>query len=390
MFKRILIYYTSAFLQGITFIIIPTAAPFIKSMEGNAITDFQYGLFTIPMIIIAIICTVFLKQIISFLGQHRVYYLSIVTNILFLILGLTSYLTQGDNVASFVLFMSAYLCFGIAFGLLISVLNILTIALKPEKADSLLVGLHLCLSLGASVSPFIVSFAQELGAWQIASAIMITAFTLLTLSSLPLIPKGNTTQKQKEISHEKRSLPLVAWCILGTIILYALVETVIVFWTSDYLITEKKATINDGTLAISIFWGMVAVGRLFSSLATLKINGWYLYLLSPIISFIALSLLIPAPDINTSLIYIAILGFGCSYFFPLSISLVVRTFPQWQEKTSGLSVTALFLGIGLCNVLIGFLKKSGVTLEEAFSGVRIITLLIFLTSIILFLAVRKK
>ena len=49
---RIFVYYTIAFLQGLTIVVIPAASTIFKAAEENAISDAEYGLLTLPMIVI--------------------------------------------------------------------------------------------------------------------------------------------------------------------------------------------------------------------------------------------------------------------------------------------------------------------------------------------------
>ncbi len=440
---RILIYYTNAFLQGLALLIIPAAASIFKAQEENAISDAQYGLLSLPMISAAILSTFFLKHILAYIKRSQVYFLGIACNAAYMLLASSSYLTRGgsaeDIQLSFILLMSANFMLGAGFGLLLSMLNTLVVDIAPKKSDALLTALHACLGIGAALAPQLVRFFHQMGAWQISALCISLMFVFMALSSItilgaigkaPQLPEGQSSARSPKKSKEslvskagfrskeslvskagfrskeslvskagfrskeslvsKAGFPGHAWFFLFLIMLYAIIETTINYWTGDYLHKEKGLRIEDGLEALSIFWAFVTAGRALASLITLRIDGWYLYLLSPVLIFCAVSLVLAA---DPSLIFISymLLGLGCSYFFPLSISLATRSFPQWQEQISALSLAALMAGIGFGNFVVGALKTANViSLKLAFESAAFLSLALLLGLFWLFFALKKK
>ena len=389
---RIFVYYAIAFLQGLTIVVIPAASAIFKTAEENAISDAQYGLLTLPMIASAILSTVFLKEILSLFGKRKLYFYSILANICYLLLVASSYYSKGKGFESFLLLMGANLMLGLGFGILVSILNIYAIALDPKKSDTLLTGLHACLGMGAALSPQFITFAHSLGLWQIASLSIGIIFFILMFASLPFVPQ-NEKKEKNDRSHSKTEdskTPLGLCFFLLFITAYALIETIVFYWTSEYLSLEKDLSLEDSLKALSIFWLMITLGRLSASILSLKLDGWYLYLFSPAIIFVAILLLISLSGPSVLWSYV-LLGLGCSYFFPLSVSLALRTYPKHQEKTSGLAVAALMLGVGICNFLVGYLKAhSYVSLNQAFGGVAWVSLLLLFGVLFLFFRESKK
>ena len=192
-----------------------------------------------------------------------------------------------------------------------------------------------------------------------------------------------------ETSSQRQPFPIGAWVFLVMVFFYALIETTLNYWSSDYIQQEKGLGLKEGLLALSIFWAMVTVGRLGAALLSLKINSWYLYLFSPIIICIGIVLLVPAEG-SFALYTYFLLGLGCSYFFPLSISLSASCFPEHKEKISSLSIASLFLSIGSCNYILGYLKNnSGIGLNEVFTILGGAALLLFIVAILLFFHLLK-
>ena len=389
---RIFVYYTIAFLQGLTIVVIPAASTIFKAAEENAISDAEYGLLTLPMIVSAILSVTLLKQILAFLGRRKLYFYSILANLGYLLLAACSYFSKGDSFSSFLLLLGANFMLGIGFGLLVSVLNIYAIALNPKKSDALLTGLHSCLGMGAALSPQLITFAHTWGIWQTASLGIAGAFFTLMLVSIPFVPKEEETKDKAQSqsdTKDTRKMPPGLWLFLLLITFYALIETIVFYWTSEYLSLEKGLSLEESLKALSIFWLMITVGRALASVLSLKLDGWYLYLFSPVLIFTALSLLVSLSGPVILVIY-ALLGLGCSYFFPLSVSLAIRTYPKDQERTSGLAIGALMLGVGICNFFVGYLKSSGsLSLNQAFVGVAGIAFLLLFGNLFLFFRERK-
>ena len=390
---RIVVYYTAALFQGLALILIPAASTIFKSPEQNAISDIQYGFLSLPMILSGVFSTLFLKQIINFSGRRKVFFFSCLAYIAYMLCDSATYFTIGDAQTSFLLLLTGNLMLGFGFGLLTSILNIYTTEVKPEKSDALLTGLHSCIGIGAALSPLLVSITHNIVSWQLGGLLCACLFVLVIIISPFLLPADKKAADRLIVMDNDRSahgwLPPLAFAFLFLIVVYGVAETVISFWTVDYLNLEKKLELDTSLQALSIFWIMVTAGRIFASLITLMIDGWYIYLVSPILIFLSISLLIPAERAVILPIYY-LLGFGCSYFFPLSISLASRAYPPWQEKLSGLSVAALMGGIGIGNFFVGYLKNQNyITLREAFESGAILALVIFVGAIFLFFKIGK-
>ncbi len=399
---RVLTYYASGFMQGVAFVIIPAASTIFKSPGEGGISDAQYGYLTLPMITAAILSTSFLPKFLSYFGRKKVYFLGLAANILYMLfVGLTFFVKQ-DASMSFFLLMSGNLMVGIAFGLTVAVLNIYTVEVAPQKSDPLLTGLHACLGIGAAMSPQLIKFAHSnLGAWQMGAVLSIVLIAFVIFASLFFLPNDsqNTSTSLASLKKSKSSPPYEdgekapwgMWIFLGLIAVYAIIETTLGFWTSNYLTKEKGLSLQEGLTALSIFWILVTFGRVLASLLTFVINGWYLYLASPIVICGAIAWLVNATDSSTILFIYAFLGLGCSYFFPLSISLAVRTYPQWQEKISGLSIAALMAGVGLCNFIVGTLKERNyISLDQVFTSGGFISLILLVNVCFLFFFLSRQ
>ena len=372
------LFYFSAFLQGLCLVLIPASSFIFKSPEANAITDQQYGLLFLPQIVAAVGVTWFFKPILNRWGTEKVLFLAYLFNgILLFFLWMTN-LVPTHNEMSFLFLLACNLFLGLGFGLMVSVLNLLSVDLFPEKRDSILAGLHAFLGIGAAVSPLLVNWSYERESWVLSvwAALVLVAF-LATGSFFSRAGRsqwdGSATQipgEKKENS--KESMPPGIVLFLTVIFFYGVAESIVGNWSIVYLDQEKQFSQSVASVSLSTFWMFMTVGRLLASVLVLKIDPRYLYRFSPF--FLAAALTANSLNQHESLsvfLYVAI-GLGCSYFFPLSISLSSRYFEAWKERLASLAIAALMLGVGVGSSVVGFLRDAGiVNLSQAFLGAMI-------------------
>lgn len=426
MLLHIILYYIAAFLQGLCLVIIPAASTIFKQAEQNGISDGQYGLLSLSMILSAVLGTVTFSRWIKALGRRQLYYLALILNALYLLGVTASFYTIGAPLSSFVLLFAASFCLGGGLGFLISLLNVLVVEPFKKRGDAVLTGLHASLGIGAAAAPQLVSFFQQQGLWQGASlaALLLLAVVLVSSLLIGLVPSGSVELASGKGTSgmgasggrgdasaaggavsgvstaddgitagmpsmpSMPSMPGAAWLFLVVMLFYGIVEAMIGYWTIDYLTIERGLDISEAAAALSIFWALITVGRILASPLALLLDGWYLYIVSPAAICGSIILLLSA-DASALLYTYVILGVACSYFFPLSVSLSIRHFPIFTERLSGLSVAALMGGIGVGNFVVGFLRNSGiVSLEQGFQGAAILAAIF--AAIVLFLFMRLK
>ena len=179
--RQISIYYLAALLQGVCMVIVPAASTLLKSQK-NGITESQYGVLTIPMILAGITGTLIISQVINRWGRKKAYFLGIFLNFLFLITIAGTHYTEGNNRLTFILLLMANAFLGSGVGIFVAILNILTINIAPEKSNSFLTGLHAFLGIGSAIAPQLVTLANQYGLWQASAFITAGLFTMILIA----------------------------------------------------------------------------------------------------------------------------------------------------------------------------------------------------------------
>lgn len=371
-FWKAAIYYPSAFLQGLCLILVPAAGFILKSPEHNRISDGQYGALFLALIAGVILVTFLTKRLIKTIGKERIFYLGFLHNILFLV-----FLALASPMASpflgwAVLLLSNFFL-GVGFGLLVGVLNLLCVELFPENRNAVITGLHACLGIGAAAAPLLVNFMYMRGIWMSGLISLALSLSLFAAGSyfLKPVPVVSLAVSQGVGSGASKvsSLPCGAMLFLLTIFFYGLVEAIIGNWSTVYLMDEKGFSLRTSSLALSTFWFFMTTGRVLASVLMIKMDARALYRISPLVMVVSLLAIILTNHESRVLWFYISVGLGCSYFFPVSISLSTQYFDSWRDDLASLAVAALMLGTGVGSFAVGlFYDKRAIQLGHAFAS----------------------
>ncbi len=365
--------FTASFLQGVCLVLFPAASFIWKAQEIGALSDQQYGLLFFPMVTMAILTSVSLKKQLEKISRAKVYSIGLLFDIVYLLALLPVSLTNANASLNFGILIVANLFLGAGFGCLISILNILIIDYFPKKRDAALTGLHGFLGIGAATAPLVVNFFYQQDSWTLAVMLPIVLIVLVLAASSFFKVAQATEQTVGGITPGKAAsesgrMALGAKAFLLVVVLYGVVEGTIGNWTISYLNEERNFSIAVASQALSAFWLAMTVGRILAAIMTTKIKATVLYRISPFMIIAGLLAILFMSTENTVIaIYFAV-GLGCSYFFPLSVSLSTQSNESLKETLSSFMVAALMLGYGLGSPLVGFMKNQGwIHLSHAFS-----------------------
>lgn len=344
-----------AFLQGIALVIIPSAGYILKRPELGGLKDQDYGFLFLPFILGAILSTWNYKSLERKCSQKQMIFSGLLLNVLFcLFLAGTWFFLKQESLLLFILCLGQ-ICLGLGFGVLLSSLNLQVVELYESHRDAALAGLHAALGIGSAVAPFLVNHFYQHSAWQWAPAVLAAVF-LLKSSGLWLFDlKRKMTSMDVKISVHP---PAKAFVFIGLLVLYGISEAIIGNWSSLYLIHVKQFSESSGGLVISVFWLSVTLGRLAASGLVFWIDSRKLFQVSPIIGCLALLLIINNFNEANLIPLYALLGIGCSYFFPLTIAIATRYYDQWRDTLTSLSLAFLMTGVGIGSFVIGFLNDA--------------------------------
>lgn len=364
--------YAAAFLQGVCLVLLPAASLILKSPEWSGLTDQQYGSLVVAMVITAIISSALLKRSAERFGYGLMFSLGLLGNAAYLSALVATAMTVGHQGVSFILLLAGNLCLGVGFGWLVAVLNILIVGLYPDRRDSALAGLHGCLGIGAALAPLLVTLFAGQGRWYLSALTCLVVLGIIALCAWRVgctvgAAPGTRRVPGMGSSHSARPMAFGARLFLLAVVVYGCVEGMIGVWTASYLHETKGLSMPSAALALSLFWVSVTVGRIATSLLTVRFSAAILYRMLPVGIMVSLALIAMAQsEIVILWLYVAV-GLSCSSFFPLSISLSTQRYDAWRESLSSLMITALMLGVGIGSYAIGSLRGQGwMTLDQAF------------------------
>lgn len=361
-------------------IMLPAMSFMLKSPQMHGISDSQYGLVFVPGIVTAIVVTFKFRDYLENNSHARLFVWGVLSNIAFLFFLYISSFTLQSTSLSFALLLSGNFFYGIGFGLLLTALNVATIEYFPNRRGALVVGLHASLGIGASLSPLLVSNLYELNHWEWAPVTLSLLFSVLIILEKQLdlfcgMDDKPTTKSEKIVKFELgliKGLPNGAKIFLLCIVGYGFIESTIGNWTASYLTSEKYFSTAVASACLSVFWLFITVGRVIGSVLVLKLNPFFLYIVSPTISMMAIYLIIQCSEESRIVSYYALAGIGCSYFFPLSISLLTKYHDERREELSAYSVSAIMAGVCLGSPFIGFLRSFQILDFEAIFSILLI------------------
>jgi len=375
-FLKLTVYYLAAWLDGICIILLPASSFIFKSLTMNGITDQQYGFSFFPMNLAAILITVNFQVLLRRFGKEKIFYAGLFFHFLYGLFVISMSLALGRPALSFSFLLGANFMLGIGFGLLLSILNIYIVDLFTKKRDTFVTGLHSMVGAGAAMAPLLVSFFARHGFWSYSALFAVFAVTLITiLAYMGGVTKeggdasGPVRHRREDAIRKPGPLAPIAVLFIVTTVFYGVAEAILGNWTAVYLTQDKGFSIQTASLALSFFWFFMTVGRVTATFLTLVMHARFLYRLSPIVIVTGLLMIVFIRGEDRILAAYMTVGLGCSYFFPLTISLATEYFDQWREILPPLIVAGLMTGVFIGSFLVGFFRDhSLLSLSGAFLG----------------------
>lgn len=347
--------YAAALLQGLALVSFPASSAVLKSLQG--LSDAQYGAIFLPQVALAVIGSVAGAGLARKLGLKPLLVLALVANVVSQLLLAASAAVEPE--AAFALVMIATAALGLAFGLHGAPLNSFPPALFPERRDAAVVAIHTLLGLGLAIGPLILAPFVAAGLW-IGFPLLLAGLNLLVAVTILGVPLPGAASQVGEPAKEREGIPLgetLFWAFALIAVLYAFAEGTFANWAVIYLHEALAVPETTAGLAITVFWGALVAGRLAVSALVLKVASqaiWLLLLALMIAAFLLLPLARGAP---TGIGLFTLAGLACSAFFPLTITLISRAFPDHVEWSSSMMIAALMIGVGLGSFVFGPLRE---------------------------------
>lgn len=229
--------------------------------------------------------------------------------------------------------------------------------------------LHCFWGIGASVSPYIMSFALlNLKSWSkgylIVSVIQIILSVFVFLS-LPLWKRGagdgETEQDTPPVPlsfKEIFSIPGAVQCFLA-FFSYCSLELTTSLWATSYLVQNRGFSEETASAFASLFYIGITFGRAVNGFLAMRFGDRFLIRLgSGIITAGILLVTVPFSSV-CALVGFVVIGLGCAPVYPCIIHMTPSVFGRDKSQAMiGIQMAFAYLGFCLVPPLFGFIADN--------------------------------
>ena len=237
--------------------------------------------------------------------------------------------------------------------------------------------LHACWGLGASISPFIMSYALASGlGWSSAYLIIGLIQAVLTFALLmsiplwgkvnPIVPSGPADEGNEtgdEPSGKGRThVPLAhairipgVLLVLTAFFAYCALESTAILWASTYLVTDRGVAPATAAAFASLFLLGITAGRFLAGFFAdrvgdrLMIRGGF-----ATVGLGVVMLALPAETTVLALVGLVVLGLGCAPIYPAIIHSTPVNFGRRNSQAIiGIQMAAAYTGSTFAPPLFG-------------------------------------
>ncbi len=359
--------YLAGVVQGIALVTFPAASTILTDPSEYDLSSTQYGALFLPQVITAISAALLGAGLGSRFGTKRVYLVGLAFGLLSMALLLASSFLTDDKSLAYALLLLATACLGAGFGFTVPALNTFTAAFNPGAVSRSILVLNALLGLGTVLAPVFVAIFDGLGFWWGLPLLSGALLTILIVTSLRL--PLETAPQTAAAGSARFSVPRRFWVYAGFAVLYGVCETANGNWAQLDMTSELGASTTDAALALTAFWAMVTVGRVFFAAVERAVPAKLTYHVLPFVLAGAFVLIALLPD-DEPLLGVAafgLAGLGCSALLPLTISFGQEELTAVSAAVAGGVIAFYQLGYGIAAFGIGPLLDSGVELSTVYA-----------------------
>ena len=251
--------------------------------------------------------------------------------------------------------------------------------------------LHCFYGVGVSLSPYLMSQALSNIGWRGGyryAFYVQAAIALLLILSVPLWKKTSSvegTEEEKSVNLSILKMAKMSEVRLVWVIMLATnaIEYTCGVWGSTYLVTEKGFQVEQGALALTIYYIGMSIGRFLSGLLSGKINTWRriglgCFILAPAIVI----MLLPLPSV-VAVVGLFLIGLGNGAIYPNMIHLTPHNFgKEVSQSVMGSQIAFAYIGVMLAPPMVSLISgilgiKVYPILLAALYGVMVVALKLF-------------
>ena len=358
--------YAAGLVQGIVLVTFPAASTVFTDPDEYDLSSSKYGAMFLPQVITAIAGSLLGAGLARRHGSKRVYIAGLTASLVSMGLLVASTPFTDDHALAYSLLLVATAFLGVGFGLTVPTLNTFTAAFHPDAVDKSVLVLNALLGCGTALAPIFVAIFVGLGFWwglPVLSAILLAGL-LLASRPLPLHTGTRSVTTTARAPIPRRFALYAAFAVL-----YGICETLNGNWSQLDMTTEVGASTTVAAIALTVFWGMVTVGRVLFAAIQRSFPSARVYRLLPFVLVAAFVAIAALPDGGsvTGVLAFGLAGLGCSALLPLTISFAQEDLVAISAATAGLVIAAYQLGYGIAAFGAGPLQDAGVSLPAIFA-----------------------
>jgi MFS transporter len=361
--------YAAGLVQGVVLVTFPAASTIFTSASQYGLSSTQYGAMFLPQAVVAVSSALAQGGLAERFGAKRVYLTGLAANLAAMLLLIVSRFVQAERPVAYGLLLAATACLGAGFGLTVPSLNTFAATFHPAAVDRSVLVLNSLLGLGTALAPVFVAAFVGLGVWValpvLAAAAVVALFAVS--ARLPLQVAADAAAGASRRTRQRAPIPAQFWLFAGFAVLYGFCETMNGNW-SQLDLTSLRVSATMASLALTVFWGMVTLGRVLFAAVQRWFPSRLAYHVLPFIlagAFVLISVL-PRGAGGLGIVAFGLAGFGCSALLPLTISFGQEKLVSMAAVISGLLIAFYQLGYGIAAFGVGPLRDAGVSLPGLF------------------------
>jgi len=348
---HVLVVYSAALLQGLAVVAFPASSTVLRAMHN--LSDEGYGSLFLPQTILTIVGSLLGGALAQKFGLRALLVASAIASALSQVALLSVVVLSSSLVLPILLIGTGLM--GLGFGVAAAPLNTYPGLLFAQQRDSALIALHTALGAGFSLGPILVSSLVAADVWVIFPSLVATSSLLIALLAARVtLPQSLRFEAPADrMPGDRSTLALFA----AIAVLYAFAEGTFSNWASIYLHDARGVGESLAALAISGFWAALTLGRLIVATLVTRVGPQRVWISLPL-GMAAIFLLLPyVTGAISGLLLFVLAGFACSAFFPLTVAIASKRFPDQGATVASLLTAALMIGVGGGSFALGALRS---------------------------------
>jgi fucose permease len=271
---------------------------------------------------------------------------------------------------SWPVFLAGFLAMGLGAGIIDAGINALFMDLYAGRA-AMLNRLHLFFAIGALTVPLVVGGVVGSGApWQVVAvasvAVAVPLGVILATRRLPPTHPGSVGGDIETAASDtaaggpatgvaRRRMPLPLVLLAVAIGCYVAMELGVSSWLVRYL---EDAPLEVATLALSLFWAALALGRLVSSFIVDRMGAVRFAVTWSVACGIAIIAAINVPSMPLAIASFAVAGFAAGPVYPMIMAIGGALYPGRASMVSSVLASAAIVGSIVYPPLMGVVAET--------------------------------